>query len=118
MENVQKTQKLSTDFKPLIVNGTSLWFSFEFPFLRPPNLIPNVEESVIQEEFSLKQIDAPMPEAPWLQRCSHNEQKVSKQPTTPAFFSKKGPKSPQSSKDDFLSLERRLVRASGYSEEL
>lgn len=59
-----------------------------------------------------------MPEAPWLQRCSHNEQKVSKQPTTPAFFSKKGPKSPQSSKDDFLSLERRLVRASGYSEEL
>ena len=41
------------------------------PFIKPPNMIPNVDEESIQSEFNLKQIDAPMPEAPWIKRCSH-----------------------------------------------
>ena len=41
------------------------------PFIKPPNMIPNVDEDVIQGEFNLKQIDAPMPEAPWVKRCAH-----------------------------------------------
>jgi len=43
-----------------------LFFVFGLPFVRPPNMIPSVDEAVIQSEFSLKQIDAPMPEAPWV----------------------------------------------------
>lgn len=39
------------------------------PFIRPPNMIPSVDEAAIQAEFSLKQIDAPVPEAPWLNHC-------------------------------------------------
>lgn len=31
-------------------------------------MIPNIDEELLQEEFSLKQIDAPMPEAPWIRR--------------------------------------------------
>ena len=34
-------------------------------------MIPNVDEEVVQSEFNLKQIDAPMPEAPWIKRCEH-----------------------------------------------
>lgn len=34
-------------------------------------MIPNVDEDAIHNEFNLKQIDAPMPEAPWIKRCSH-----------------------------------------------
>ena len=41
------------------------------PFIKPPNMIPNVDEESIQSEFNLKQIDAPMPEAPWIKRCAH-----------------------------------------------
>lgn len=41
------------------------------PFVKPPNMIPNVDEEGIQVEFNLKQIDAPMPEAPWIKRCEH-----------------------------------------------
>jgi hypothetical protein len=43
--------------------------SFSMPFIKPPNMIPNVDENVIQGEFNLKQIDAPMPEAPWHRHC-------------------------------------------------
>jgi hypothetical protein len=32
-------------------------------------MIPNVDEDAIQAEFNLKQIDAPMPEAPWNRNC-------------------------------------------------
>jgi len=39
--------------------------SFSMPFIKPPNMIPNIDEEAIQNEFNLKQIDAPMPEAPW-----------------------------------------------------
>ena len=38
------------------------------PFIKPPNMIPNIDEETIQNEFTLKQIDAPMPEAPWIRR--------------------------------------------------
>lgn len=38
--------KLSTDSK--------LKLAFSFPVLRPPNMIPSVDESVVQSEFSLK----------------------------------------------------------------
>lgn len=31
-------------------------------------MIPNIDEEAIQGEFTLKQIDAPMPEAPWIRR--------------------------------------------------
>ena len=53
-------------------------------------MIPCVDEATIQLEFSLKQIDAPMPEAPWVQRCKHQVQyrtKVSDS-TTPSYFGK------------------------------
>ena len=32
-------------------------------------MIPNIDEETLQDEFNLKQIDAPMPEAPWIRRC-------------------------------------------------
>lgn len=45
--------------------------SFSMPFIKPPNMIPNIDEEAIQNEFTLKQIDAPMPEAPWIRRCEY-----------------------------------------------
>lgn len=45
--------------------------SFSMPFIKPPNMIPNIDEESLQTEFNLKQIDAPMPEAPWIRRCQH-----------------------------------------------
>lgn len=48
-----------------------LGLSFSMPFVKPPNMIPSVDEEAIQTEFNLKQIDAPMPEAPWIKRCAH-----------------------------------------------
>lgn len=47
--------------------------SFSMPFMKPPNMIPNIEEETIQNEFNLKQIDAPMPEAPWVRSCKNQE---------------------------------------------
>ena len=32
-------------------------------------MIPNVEESVLTSEFSLKNTAPPKPEAPWIKRC-------------------------------------------------
>ena len=52
-------------------------------------MIPCVDEIVIQTEFSLKQIDAPMPEAPWTKRCPHYQLLFAKNiedSTTPKFF--------------------------------
>lgn len=46
--------------------------SFSMPFIKPPNMIPNIDEESIQGEFTLKQIDAPMPEAPWIRRWGGN----------------------------------------------
>ena len=56
-------------------------------------MVPSVDEESIQAEFNLKQIDAPMPEAPWAaasnMRCDHSEVKFNtkaQQATTPKFF--------------------------------
>jgi len=45
--------------------------SFSFPFVKPPNMIPNVEESVLALEFGLKTAAPPKPEAPWIKRCDY-----------------------------------------------
>ena len=34
-------------------------------------MIPNVEESVLAGEFSLKTAAPPKPEAPWIKRCDY-----------------------------------------------
>lgn len=52
-------------------------------------MIPCVDELVIQSEFSLKQIDAPMPEAIWTNRCPHEGLKFAQkasEATNPKFF--------------------------------
>ncbi len=49
--------------------------SFSMPFIKPPNMIPNIDEDQIQGEFTLKQIDAPMPEAPWIRRIKADHDK-------------------------------------------
>ena len=66
------------------------------PFLRPPNMIPSVDEEAIQEEFNLKQIDAPMPEAPWVKRCLSMVDYKDKLEdcTTSLYFEKSPSKSP------------------------
>jgi hypothetical protein len=45
--------------------------SFSFPFVKPPNMIPNVDESVLTSEFDLKNTSPPKPEAPWIKRCDY-----------------------------------------------
>jgi hypothetical protein len=69
-------------------------------------MIPSVDEAVIQSEFSLKQIDAPMPEAPWVQRCKHQIQYKKKitDCTTPSYFGK----SKQQVQPDINDLQSRL----------
>ena len=42
--------------------------SFSFPFIKPPNMIPCVDNSVL-EQFTAKAIPL-KPEAPWIKRCS------------------------------------------------
>ena len=32
-------------------------------------MIPNVEESILVQEFDLKNVSSPKPEAPWIKRC-------------------------------------------------
>ena len=59
----------------LSIAGAPSWFysrpSFSFPFVKPPNMIPNVEESVLASDFSLKHAAPPKPEAPWIKRCDY-----------------------------------------------
>ena len=95
MKNFQKIQKnsngtvviepfdikgrLCEQFEPIKMNFSkqkakgsftlSMRPSFSMPFIKPPNMIPNIDEEAIQNEFNLKQIDAPMPEAPWNRQC-------------------------------------------------
>ena len=45
--------------------------SFSFPFVKPPNMIPNVDEGVLTQEFDLKNVTLPKPEAPWIKRCDY-----------------------------------------------
>ncbi|CDW75599.1 tpr domain containing protein [Stylonychia lemnae] len=45
--------------------------SFSFPFVKPPNMIPNVDECVLTQEFDMKHVPPPKPEAPWIKRCDY-----------------------------------------------
>jgi hypothetical protein len=75
--------RLCQYFEPLKMNfsipktkgGFSIMMrpSFSMPFMKPPNMIPNIDEETIQSEFNLKQIDAPMPEAPWTRHCKDQQ---------------------------------------------
>lgn len=40
--------------------------SFSFPFIKPPNMIPNVDERVLTKEFSITEFTLNKPEAPWI----------------------------------------------------
>jgi hypothetical protein len=42
--------------------------SFSFPFIKPPNMIPCVDNSVL-DQFNMKAIVL-KPEAPWIKKCS------------------------------------------------
>lgn len=71
--------RLCALFEPITMNFTKKNFqiqmmpSFSMPFIKPPNMIPNIDEEIVQGEFNLKQIDAPMPEAPWSRTCLNQE---------------------------------------------
>ena len=68
-ESVKVTQLVALSVKALgRTPKISFKPSFSMPFIKPPNMIPNIDEEMIQGEFTLKQIDAPMPEAPWIRR--------------------------------------------------
>ncbi|CAI2363482.1 unnamed protein product [Moneuplotes crassus] len=43
--------------------------SFSIPFIKPPNMIPNVDEIQMQKELTLKHLGGIKPEAPWIKRC-------------------------------------------------
>ena len=45
--------------------------SCSMPFIKPPNMIPNVDEEQILKELKLKHIGGVKPEAPWIKRCQH-----------------------------------------------
>ena len=40
--------------------------SFSFPFIKPPNMIPNVDEKILKTELK---VTGNKPEAPWIKRC-------------------------------------------------
>lgn len=109
--------KISEFFPSLELGSNKIDLNFELPFLRPPNLIPCVDEQVVQSEFSLKQIDAPMPEAPWQKNCNHskiNFHQDVKQATTVAFFDKKIFKEPETHE---ISVRARLRKETNYKKE-
>jgi hypothetical protein len=43
--------------------------SFSFPFIKPPNMIPCVDDVSVLAQFSTKAVPL-KPEAPWIKRCS------------------------------------------------
>ena len=45
--------------------------SFSFPFIKPPNMIPNVDEKVLSKEFDISEFTLNKPEAPWIKRWEH-----------------------------------------------
>lgn len=45
--------------------------SFSFPFIKPPNMIPNVDEKVLSKEFNISEFTLNKPEAPWIKRWEH-----------------------------------------------
>ena len=72
--------KLSSGFDHVGKHGLQLVFGL--PYVKPPNMLPCVDEEATQGEFNLKQIDAPMPEAPWNEQpCAHEKLKFSVLPS-------------------------------------
>jgi hypothetical protein len=60
------------EVKFLIQGAPSFFYakpSFSFPFVKPPNMIPNVDDKILTSEFDMKSVSAPKPEAPWIKRC-------------------------------------------------
>jgi len=45
--------------------------SFSIPFIKPPNMIPNVDEIQMKEELNLKHLGGIKPEAPWIKRWGY-----------------------------------------------
>lgn len=82
VEPFESKGRICNQFDPIVLNfkkktkgSFELWMrpSFSMPFIKPPNMIPNINEDIVQSEFNLKQIDAPMPEAPWIRFCVERE---------------------------------------------
>lgn len=85
VEPFETKGRICNQFDPIVLNFRKstkgnksqfdIWIrpSFSMPFIKPPNMIPNINEDVIQSEFNLKQIDAPMPEAPWVRFCINKD---------------------------------------------
>jgi hypothetical protein len=48
--------------------------SFSIPFIKPPNMIPNVDEERMKIELTLKNLGGIKPEAPWIKRSSFGVQ--------------------------------------------
>ena len=42
--------------------------SFSIPFIKPPNMIPNVDEDQMRKESNRKHLGCIKPEAPWIKR--------------------------------------------------
>lgn len=55
---------------PLMIGQSAIYLrpSFSFPFIKPPNMIPCVENSVL-DYFTPKAVPL-KPEAPWIKKCS------------------------------------------------
>lgn len=44
--------------------------SFSFPFIKPPNMIPCVDQNLVLSQFQLKKSNVQVkPEAPWIKKC-------------------------------------------------
>lgn len=54
--------------------------SFSFPFIKPPNMIPSIDDNVF-EQFTINSIKI-KPEAPWIKRSSHGIKFTDKIQTT------------------------------------
>ena len=54
--------------------------SFSFPFIKPPNMIPSIDDNIF-EQFTINSIKI-KPEAPWIKRSSHGIKFTDKIQTT------------------------------------
>lgn len=79
--------------------------SFSFPFVKPPNMIPNVDESLLYNEFGPARDDAniPQPQALWIK--THE---LKQKPKPPKKTLGGLPRDP-SSKNDLTELKQPIV---------
>ena len=52
--NSDNTEQLCNQFPALKIKDKKIKLRFGLPELRPPSMIPSVDETVVQSEFSLK----------------------------------------------------------------